>query len=60
MLFERNLKGDTPLSICIEKGNKKGVDLLERLQSVYDKTKKNTNDLMNSLLAEEQKAEKEK
>lgn len=60
MLFERNLKGDTPLSICIEKGNQRGVELLERLQAVYDKTKKNTNDLMNSLIAEEEKAEREK
>lgn len=60
MLFERNLKGDTPLSICIEKGNQRGVELLERLQAVYDKTKKNTSDLMNSLIAEEEKAEREK
>lgn len=60
MIFERNLKGDTPLSICIAKGNQKGVNLLERLQAVLDKTKKNTNDLMESLIAEEEKAEREK
>lgn len=60
MLFERNLKGDTPLSISITKGNQKAVDLLERLQVVYDKTSKNTSDLMDSLQAEEQKAEREK
>ncbi len=60
MLFERNLKGDTPLSICITLKNQKAVELLERLQVHYDKTSKNANDLFASLEAEESKAEKEK
>lgn len=31
MLFERNLKGDTPLSICINLKNDKAIKLLEKL-----------------------------
>lgn len=60
MLFERNLKGDTPLSICIKNKNQKAVDLLEKLQVTYDKTSKNADDLLAALEAEEQKAEREK
>lgn len=60
MLFERNLKGDTPLSICITNKNQKAVDLLEKLQVHYDKTSKNANDLFASLEAEDARAERER
>lgn len=39
MLFERNKKGDTPLSICVAQKNQAGVELLEKLQVTYDKSR---------------------
>jgi len=36
MLFERNTKGDTALTICQASNNTKAVDLLEDVQSHYD------------------------
>jgi len=38
MLFERNNKGETPLTICQQNKNAKGVQLLEQLQERYDNT----------------------
>ena len=60
MLFERNLKGDTPLSICINLKNDKAIKLLEKLQTTYDRTRTVTDNLLSTLQAEETKAEKEK
>lgn len=60
MLFERNLKGETPLSICSSLKQTKAVELLEKLQIVYDYTRSKTSDLLNDLEAEEVKLEKEK
>jgi hypothetical protein len=60
MLFERNLKGDTPLSICINQKNDKAIKLLEKLQTTYDRTRTVTDNLLSTLQAEETKAEKEK
>ena len=60
MLFERNLKGETPLSICIQHQNQKAVEIFEKLQVKYEKTRQIANDLIASLEAEEYKAEKEK
>lgn len=60
MLFERNLKGDTPLSISIVQKNSKAVELLEKLQIAYDKTSEKADDLLASLEAEEVKAERER
>jgi hypothetical protein len=60
MLSERNLKGDTPLSICIKENNKKVIEIFEKLLVEYDKSRKIADDLYASLEAEESKAEKEK
>lgn len=60
MLFERNLKGDTPLSICTLLKLNSHFELLEKLQVVYDHTKGKTADFLNDLEAEEAKLEREK
>ena len=39
LLFERNLKGETPLSIAANLKNQKMIKLLEDLQVSYDKTR---------------------
>lgn len=59
MLFERNTKGDTPLSICVSLKNGPAIALLEKLQVVYDHTRQKTGDLLASLDAEAEKAERD-
>lgn len=60
MLFERNKKGETPLSICEAHKNQAGIALLEKLQVTYDKSRQKTGDLLAQLELEEERAEKEK
>ena len=49
LLFERNNKGETPLSISNSLKNTRATDLLEQLQQVYDKTDKKAEDLLTQL-----------
>jgi hypothetical protein len=53
MLFARNLKGDTPLTICISAKKTKAVELLQGLQKLYDKTEQKAEALLAKLDAEE-------
>jgi ankyrin repeat protein len=46
MLFERNKLGETPLTICEQSKNSKGVELLEKLQYRYDFTRQKAGDLL--------------
>lgn len=59
MLFERNLKGETPLSIAANLKNTKMTQLLEDLQIHYDKTRQKAGDLLKHLEDEEEKKERE-
>jgi|LauGreDrversion4_2_1035121.scaffolds.fasta_scaffold298554_1 ankyrin repeat protein len=59
LLFERNLKGETPLSIASSLKNVKMTQLLEDLQISYDKTRNKASDLLAQLEAEEEKKERE-
>ena len=60
LLFERNLKGDTPLSIASNLKNAKMTKLLEDLQISYDKTRQKAGDLLASLEQEEERTERER
>lgn len=60
MLFERNNKGETPLTICQLNKNAKGVELLEQLQVRYDNTHQKAGDLLALLEEEELKESIEK
>jgi hypothetical protein len=60
LLFERNEKGETPLSIASNLKNSKMTKLLEDLQVSYDKTRQKAGDLLASLEAEEEKNERER
>lgn len=59
LLFERNLKGETPLSIAANLKNTKMTQLLEDLQIHYDKTRQKAGDLLKHLEDEEEKKERE-
>lgn len=55
-VFERNHKGETPLSIAQEKKDQRSMRLLEQYAQKYgDQTKQNTDQLLNDLLEEEEK-----
>lgn len=60
LLFERNLKGETPLSIAANLKNQKMIKLLEDLQVSYDKTRQKAGDFLAQLEAEEEKNERER
>lgn len=55
MLFERNNKGETPLTICQQNKNARGVELLVSLQAKYDNTHQKAGDLLAMLEEEELK-----
>jgi hypothetical protein len=46
LLFERNLKGETPLSIASNLKNTKMTKLLEDLQISFDRTRQKAGDLL--------------
>ena len=55
-VFERNEKGETPLSIAQEKKDQRAMRLLEEYAKRYgDQTKQNTDQLLNDLMEEEEK-----
>ena len=58
-IFERNSAGDTPLTICQEKGNAAGVKIIEECQEVNDDTAAKTDELMAELMGEEDKKKRE-
>lgn len=60
LLFERNSKGETPLSIAANLKNQKMIKLLEDLQVSYDKTRQKAGDFLAQLEAEEEKNERER
>jgi len=60
MLFERNQKGDTPLSIVETNKNQSAIDAFEKLQAIYDKSGEKSNALLSQIEAEEAKAERER
>ena len=60
LLFERNLKGETPLSIASNLKNIKMTKLLEDLQISYDKTRTKAVDLLAQLEQEEERNERER
>ena len=59
-MFERNKQGDTPMSICQSLKNKAVIDMLEKLQVIYDKSQSKTEDLFASLAAEEEQAARQR
>lgn len=60
-VFERNTKGDTPLSIVQEKKDERALKLLQGYAQNYgDKTKEKTDELLNDLIEAEQKEEQKK
>lgn len=59
-LFERNQKGETPLTICEAAKNTRGVQMLESLQAQYDRSHNKADDLLAQLEAEEEREAREK
>jgi len=57
-IFERNAAGETVLTICQQKGNTEGIKLIEKVQELFDKSGKNTEDLLAELEGDEEKNEK--
>lgn len=57
---EPNADGETPLSICIRDKKTKRVNLCNEVMSVVDKSGKVTEQLLDDLLAEEEREEKAK
>lgn len=53
-IFGRNKKGDTALSICQDIKNQGGLDILEKYQQSFDKSKDAAGDLLKALEAEEE------
>ena len=45
------------LTLCQASGNQKGVELIEKIQDMYDESSKRTEELMAELLGEEEKSE---
>jgi len=60
LLFERNKKGETPLTICQSVKNTEGVTLLKSLESQYDHTGQKAGDLLAQLEAEEEREQRDK
>ena len=60
-IFERNTKGDTPLSIIQERKDDESLNVLKMLEDYTrrygDQTKEKSEELLNELLLEEQKEE---
>lgn len=52
-IFERNLAGDTVLSICQQTNNEKAIALIQKVQDLYDDSGKNTDALLEELQAED-------
>jgi hypothetical protein len=59
-LFERNQKGETPLTICEQAKDEQGIALLEGLQVQYDRSNQKAGDLLDFLEAEEEREKREK
>jgi ankyrin repeat protein len=56
-VLERNLNGETPLSIAQDSKNKGLIELLAKSENVFDETKKNTDELLDEVEKEEIKME---
>lgn len=59
-LFQRNQKGETPLTICEQNKNADGISLLEKLQAQYDQSEQNVDELLGLLDAEQEKEKVQK
>ena len=53
-LFSRNEKGDTPLSICQQMKNQKGIEILQQYKDDYDKSKTFAENLLDELEHEDE------
>merc|ERR1712070_156395 len=59
-LFQRNNDGETILSIVQKQGDKKGIDIMNRYKTDYDKSSKAADELLGELMKEEEDGEEAK
>ena len=57
-IFDRNNAGDTPLTICNQRGNEEASKIIEECQEVNDQTAAKTDELMAELMGAEEKNER--
>ena len=57
-VFDRNNAGDTPLTICNQRGNEEAAKIIEECQEVNDQTAAKTDELMAELMGAEEKNER--